>query len=251
MAAAGARRALRRRDGDRGALGQGQQRGPRRGARRPRDQDRVRPVLERVRHRQRAATREGPADRRGVPRPGEHVPRQARDGARPAFRSPRSHRRHVYSRADAPQVLTLLGGVSHVDGTGMRVRGESHMLLVGDAGTGKSQATPPRCTDSAVIPPDAPIRPCYSPTHTLSSPVTLSAVPGAPLRVEAQPAIGAHDGDWRDLRRAHVHSGARRDPNPGGWRDGATRHQQTRWSACVDPMTAPADVAAAGFRQHT
>ena len=44
----------------------------------------------------------------------------------------------------APQVLTLLGGVSHVDGTGMRVRGESHMLLVGDAGTGKSQATPPR-----------------------------------------------------------------------------------------------------------
>lgn len=101
MAAAGARRALRRRDGDRGALGQGQQRGPRRGARRSRDQDRVRPVLERVRHRQRAATREGPADRRGVPRPGEHVPRQARDGARPAFRSPRSHRRHVYSRCAA------------------------------------------------------------------------------------------------------------------------------------------------------
>ena len=36
-------------------------------------------------------------------------------------------------------LLTLLGGVSHTDRTGMKVRGESHMLLVGDAGVGKSQ----------------------------------------------------------------------------------------------------------------
>jgi len=35
-------------------------------------------------------------------------------------------------------LLTLIGGVSHTDASSMRVRGESHLLLVGDAGTGKS-----------------------------------------------------------------------------------------------------------------
>ncbi|CCI42699.1 unnamed protein product [Albugo candida] len=36
-------------------------------------------------------------------------------------------------------VLTVVGGCSHVDDAGLKVRGEPHLLLIGDPGTGKSQ----------------------------------------------------------------------------------------------------------------
>ncbi len=36
-------------------------------------------------------------------------------------------------------LMTLIGGVAHTDPSGTRTRGESHMLLIGDPGTGKSQ----------------------------------------------------------------------------------------------------------------
>jgi len=36
-------------------------------------------------------------------------------------------------------LLTVIGGVAHHDASGLHIRGENHMLLIGDPGTGKSQ----------------------------------------------------------------------------------------------------------------
>jgi DNA helicase MCM9 len=37
--------------------------------------------------------------------------------------------------------LTLIGGCAQQDDAGTHIRGEVHMLLIGDPGTGKSQAS--------------------------------------------------------------------------------------------------------------
>jgi DNA replicative helicase MCM subunit Mcm2 (Cdc46/Mcm family) len=37
--------------------------------------------------------------------------------------------------------LTLIGGCARQDDSGAHIRGEVHMLLIGDPGTGKSQAS--------------------------------------------------------------------------------------------------------------
>lgn len=60
------------------------------------------------------------------------------------------HARNFILKSICPQIygmyllklivsMSLIGGVSHSDASGMRIRGESHLLIVGDPGTAKSQ----------------------------------------------------------------------------------------------------------------
>lgn len=50
--------------------------------------------------------------------------------------------------------ITLIGGCARRDDSGTHIRGECHMLLIGDPGTGKSQVGPFCCWE---LPPPAPL----------------------------------------------------------------------------------------------
>ena len=103
--------------------------------------------------------------------------------------------------------VALCGGIERVDEGGeTRVRGEPHMLLVGDPGTGKSQVSFSlnKKWDKIFLEYSNYFTSVFLPI------VSESATSVAKVRRQAGPSLGAHDGRGFHERRADRVGGARR-----------------------------------------